>query len=259
MSLVPKITVSAQDKILGKSITLLDTTGAYNVSTNPGGYGSPNYATTDLDWAILRFRNYANEEYTDQKLSSVTAILGSGQNVAGLTDGVFDAGAWEVKYYPVIAHPVTPNVDTSITWAVGSKTFNLTNASTVLAGVTAILIKNISDTKLYFLDPDIPVTSTQGTVTEILPSAGTGNIALAYEADTRFLAVSQANDCLAKDSGKYICECTCFSPEMQQLYLRMGKLTAADLHFAQGNYQAAHDLIIQAAAYCDNTLNCGCS
>lgn len=259
MPLIPKITVTVVDEILGKSITLQDTTGAYNAGTNPGGYGAPNYATTDLDWAILRFRNYKDTSYTDQKLSSLTAILGSGQAVSGLEDGIFPDGAWELKYYPVVAHPVTPGVDTAITWTVGSKTFNLANASTLLAGVKAILVKNLSETTLYFLDPDVAATNTQATVTEVLPAAGTGNIALAYEADTRFLAVSQADDCLAKETGKYVCECSCFDPQMQELYLRMGKRSAADIHFTKGNYQAAHDLITQLAAYCDNTSNCGCS
>lgn len=259
MSLIPKITVTAVDKILGKSVTLQDTTGAYNAGTNPGGYGAPNYATTDLDWAILRFRNYTDANYTDQKLSSLTAILGSGQSVSGLVDGVFASGTYELKYYPVVAHPVTPNVDTSVTWTVGSKTFNLNSADTLLAGVSAILIKNLSDTKLYFLDPDVAATNTQATVTEVLPSAGTGFIALAYEADTRFLAVAQADDCIAKQTGKIICDCNCFSPEMQELYLMMGKRQGADVHFTKGNYQAAHDIITQIAARCDNNLNCDCS
>lgn len=259
MSLVPKISVITVDTATGKSITLQDTTGVYNVSTNPGGYGAPNYATTDLDWALLWFRNYKDTEYTKQKLSSLTAILGSGQNVSGFTDGIFDDGTWEVKYYPVVAHPVTPGVDTTITWTVGSKTFNLTTASTVLAGVVAILIKNLDTEKLYFLDPDVPATSTQGTVTEVLPSAGTGLVALAYEADTRFLETYAADNCIAIKTGLIVKECSCFDPEMQQLYLMMGKREGATIHFVQKqNYQAAHDIITQIAAYCDNTSNCGC-
>lgn len=259
MSLVPKISVITVDNITGTSITLQDTTGTYNVSTNPGGYGSPNYATSDLDWVLLWFRNYKDTVYTKQKLSSLTAILGSGQAIAGLTDGIFDDGTWEVKYYPIVANPVTPGVDTTITWTVGSKTFNLTNASTVLIGVTAILVKNLDTEKLYFLDTTIPITSTQATVTEVLPSAGTGLVALAYEADTRFLETHAADDCIAIKTGLIVKECSCFDPEMQEMLLRYGKREAADIHFnVKQNYQAAHDLITQLASYCDNTSKCNC-
>lgn len=259
MALVPKISVVTVDNTTGTSITLQDTTGAYNVSTNPGGYGSPNIATTDLDWALLWFRNYADTDYTKEKLTSLTALLASGENIEGFTDGIFDDGVWEVKYYPIVAHPISPGVDTTITWTVGSKTFNLTTASTVLAGASAILIKNLDTEKLYFLDPAVPASSTQATVTEVLPSAGTGLVAVAYEADTRFLESHAADDCIAIKTGLIVKECSCFDPEMQEMLLRYGKREAADIHFTvKQNYQAAHDLITQLTSYCDNTSKCSC-
>lgn len=259
MALVPKITAVVTDTVRATSMKLQDTTGVYNASTNPGGYGTPNYDTSDLDWALIYLRNYKDEDYTIQKLSSLTNILGSGQNFVGLTDGKFSDGVWEIKYFPVVAHPVTPNVNTVITWTAGSKVFTLASANTILAGVSAILVKDISDTKLYFLDPNIPPTSSVATVTELLPSAGTGNLAVAYESDTRFLITAAADDCLAIKTGLIVKECSCFDPEMQQLYLMMGKRNGADIHYTvKQNYQAAHDLIIQLGTYCDNISNCSC-
>lgn len=259
MSLVPKISVTNVDKILAQTVTLKDTTGAYDAGTNPGGYGGPNYATTDLDWALIYLRNYDDPTYTIQKLSDLTGILGSGQNFAGVSGaGRFKDGVWEVKYYPVVAHPVTPDVDTPITWTPGTKTFTVASANTLLAGAIGILVKDISDIKIYFLDPNVPLTSNTATVTELLPGTGTGLLAIVYEADTRFLMPAAADDCLAKATGKWLWECTCLSPQAQELYLRMGKRSGADLHLAQGNYQAAHDLITQLAAYCDNTSKCCC-
>lgn len=257
MPLAPKISIINVDKILAQTVTLQDTTGAYNASTNPDGYGTPNYATSDVNWAILYFRNYSDEPYLIQKLSDPTGILGSGQNFSGLSGGgIFKDGIWEVKYYPVIAHPVTPGVDTTITWTPGSKTFSLASANTLLAGTIGIIIKDISDIKIYFLDPNVPLTSNTATVTELLPGTGTGLLAITYQADTRFMMPAAADDCLAKTTGKVIKDCSCFTPEMQELYLRMGKRNGVDIHFTQGNYQAAHDLITQLAAYCDNTSKC---
>lgn len=258
MPLAPKISVIYVDKITAQTIQVQDTTGAYNASTNPGGYGTPNYATSDLDWALLYFRNYSDTDYNVQKLASLTDILGAGQVFGPLEDDRIVDGVWEVKYYPVVGHPITPDVNTSVTWTVGSKTFNLASANTVLAGVIGIILKDIDDTKIYFLDPDVPATSSTATVTETLPSTGTGLLAITYEGDTRFMMPASADDCLAKETGRILRECSCFSPEMQELYLRMGKRQGADIHFAQGNFQATHEIITQLAAYCDNTSNCGC-
>lgn len=261
MPLAPKISVVSSPIISAHTITLQDTTGAYNASTNPGGYGAPNYATSDLDWAVMYFRNYsdADGEYNIQKLASLANILGSGQVFGPLEDDKIADGTWEVKYYPVVAHPVTPGVDTDITWTVGSKTFNLVNADTLLPGVIGIIVKNIDDTKIYFLDPDVAVTSGTAAVTEVLPSAGTGQVALVYEADLRFLQTKGADDCIATMTSKILRDCSCFSPEFQELYLMMGKREGAEIHFTvKQNYQAAHDLITQLAAICDNTSKCKC-
>lgn len=258
MPLAPKISVITVDKITAGSIVIQDTTGAYNAGTNPGGYGAPNYDTTDLDWALLYLRNYSDEDYNIQKISSLTDILASGQTVIGLTEDKFLDGVWEVKYYPVVAHPVTPGVDTTITWTLGSKTFNLVTASTLLAGAIGIIIKDIDDEKIYFLDPNIPPVSGAATVTETLPSAATGLVAIVYEADTRFMMPAAADDCLEVKTGLIIKECTCFDVEMSEMLLRMGKRQAADIHFTKGNYQATHEIITQLAAYCDNTVNCNC-
>lgn len=258
MPLAPKISVITIDKIAAGSVVIQDTTGAYNAGTNPGGYGAPNYATTDLDWALLYLRNYSDEDYNIQKISSLTDILGSGQSIPGIVGDKFLDGVWEVKYYPVVAHPVTPGVDTAITWTLGSKTFNLATASTLLAGAIGIIIKDIDDEKIYFLDPATPPGVGTAAVTETLPSAATGLVAIVYEADTRFMMPAAADDCLAIKTGLIIKECTCFDAEMSEMLLRRGKRDGAEVHFAQGNYQAAHDIITQLASYCDNTVNCNC-
>jgi hypothetical protein len=259
MPLAPKISVVSVDEITALSVILKDSTGTYNASTNPGGYGAPNYATSDLDWAILYFRNYSDTDYSIQKLASVVDILAAGQIFGPVADDKIADGVWEVKYYPVIAHPVTPGVDTTVTWTVGSKTINLANADTLLAGAAGIILKNIDDKKIYFLDPSVALTSGTATVTETLPSTGTALVAITYEGDVRFMEPAGADDCIAKKTSKVLGACSCFSPEMQHLYLMMGKRQGANVHFTvKQNYQATHDIITQLAAECSNVSNCGC-
>lgn len=259
MPLAPKISILSTDTLQGKTVVVKDSTGTYNAGTNPGGYGSPNYATSDLDWAVIGLRNYSGTTVSYQKIAVLTDILGTGQSLTGLNNGVFDDGVWELKYYPVVAHPVTPGVDTTITWVAGEKKFLLTNANTVLAGVTAILIKNISDTKLYFIDTSQTITSGQAFVTEELPSAGTGFIALAYEAGSQFMIAAAGDDCIAKAVGRFVREGTCYFDEtIKGIYLRMGKRQGADILYLNGNYQATHDLLVQLSQYCVN-LNSGCN
>lgn len=256
MSLVPKITVATVDNLLGKTIKIQDTTGAYNAGTNPGGYGTPNYDSTDVDWVLLLLRNYSTDKYTTIKLTSLTDLFGAGHTLDGLTDGVFEDGVYELKYYPVIGNPVEDNTVTNVTWTLGSKTFALGNADTLLAGAMAIVLTDQS--KLFYLDPNNPPTSGQATVTEVLPSSGTAPLAIAYEADTRFLVTAAADNCLATDTGLIIKWCSCFDERMSNLFLRMGQREGVTIHFSKQNYQAAHDIITQLAAYCKNLSNCGC-
>lgn len=255
MPLVPKISVVNVDAVYAKSVTLQDVTGAYNSGTNPGGYGSPNYGTSDLDWAVVMFRNYNDKDYKVQKLTPLTGILSSGQAFAGLPQGQFGDGMWEVKYYPVVAHPVTPGQDTTVGWVPGTKTFTYPNASSLLVGVTAILIKNDSETKLYYITS---LGANSVTVDQLLPAAGIGKLALAWEASSQFWITASGDDCLAKDAGKIVKECSCFDPEMQALFLRMGQRDGAEILYNTGNYQAAHELAILLASHCNNTSKCGC-
>jgi hypothetical protein len=54
MALIPTINITQADN--GSYITLYDTTGIYDVSTNPGGYGTPNPEDTDVTAATLELQ-----------------------------------------------------------------------------------------------------------------------------------------------------------------------------------------------------------
>lgn len=56
MSLVLQQIIVQADN--AKSYTIADDTGTYNVTTNPGGYGSPNPATTDILTAVQTILKY---------------------------------------------------------------------------------------------------------------------------------------------------------------------------------------------------------
>lgn len=259
MPLIPKVTVESVDNIQGKSIIVKDATGSYDADSNPGGYGSPNRDAADVTWALLKFRNYSDEEYTTNRYNSLSDLQGTGQKVDGLKDGVFKDGVWELKYDIVLKYPVSDNTITNVTWSVGSRSFALSDADDVLEGAIGVIFWDLDESKIFYLDPDSPATSGQATVTETLPSAGAGNLAVVFEADARFMVTAAADNCLAKDTNRVVKECSCFNDDFAQLFLRMGKRQGADIFFAQENYQAAHDIIDQLAGYCDNTSNCGCA
>lgn len=75
MALDLKINITQADN--GAFITLYDTTGAYDAGTNPGGYGAPNPATTDLNAATLQLYKM-NEDGSYTSVYGPTSVYTAG-------------------------------------------------------------------------------------------------------------------------------------------------------------------------------------
>lgn len=101
------LTLSLTKNITNYSVlTLVDNTGAYDAGTNPGGWGSPNMALADVDYATLTITAPDTTVYTidilvdlgidystDDLIFNVTADLLGGTLGDTLADGI-----WTVLY-----------------------------------------------------------------------------------------------------------------------------------------------------------------
>jgi hypothetical protein len=75
MALVPKALLSLTNKCNKVSIT--DTTGVYNATTNVGGWGSPNIASSTLITAGINVSNYFTGNVSPVAVSNVGIISGT--------------------------------------------------------------------------------------------------------------------------------------------------------------------------------------
>lgn len=101
MALIPKITVSLSCD--GNSFTFTETTGAYHVSDNPGGYGSPNPTTGASTGSLV-----ITHESTDVEYDPITITPSStdGETVIDYDEILLDTepltaiadGVWKFVY-----------------------------------------------------------------------------------------------------------------------------------------------------------------
>jgi hypothetical protein len=87
MALSPRFTINFECNFDG--FTFEETTGAYNVSTNTIGYGSPNITTSDVDSTELIIENLLTE-ITFDTISTISASSGSTEYEFDLTDLTVD-------------------------------------------------------------------------------------------------------------------------------------------------------------------------
>lgn len=247
------------------TITLKDETGAYNVSTNPGGYGSTNEllspATTTKAYILWRY-------WTDEAYS--TAFSLTGQNITDIqstglsltpvalglsTDStdVFADGIHQVKYLPA---QLLPNSATG-TFTPGSKIVPLTNglniANLLNAGaLTWIGVVDGSVTKFYEVDASGTNNNTQITMKTAFSGAApvVGAGIAAAEGDLKVLIATAAEACIVSSTGKLADipgDCTAVEVILNKLI--RWKFAAGILKDCQ-DYDGAHNMVVSINKYC---------
>lgn len=257
--LIPVLSLIARAKD-ATTITLKDSTGAYNVSTNPGGYGSPNRTSppskVGLKWRLWPdTAEYANIVIEDSGV--IGNLVGSGAvlTAAGLalTDSVFPSGVHQIKYYVFDTF-----VGTVVNLIQDSKLVTLTSGGSPLsynAAYKAVILLNGSDvlkSKIFMLDTSATWTSTTFYMTEAWPDASiTGyHIQLATEADLKVLFTELAQACIVSTIGAYARRRRECDPEAVNTLMEMvAWKQAAEVKFDALDYDGAHDLL----SYIDGT------
>lgn len=101
--LVPKLTATGNANCT--TIQVWDTTGGYDAVTNPGGWGAPNYATTDVVVATINFyvQGYVNPISIDvtarfSDLFTANGITFTPADVFGGSATTFPDGCYRINY-----------------------------------------------------------------------------------------------------------------------------------------------------------------
>lgn len=267
--LIPVLTSlsNARDAV---STLLKDATGAYNVSTNPGGYGAPNI-TSPPDVIGFTFRKwsgtapYGNVAYNDDD-GIISALVGTGgyqieaEAVAAL-NSVFSSGVHQIKYY------VGNSTDSgTATMTLGSKLVTVAGADptafdTAYKAVILLDGSGVPQSNVLLLDRTVSWTSTTFYLTEAWSAATIAglHIRLCTEADLKILFVELANQCTADAIGSYSRRRRDCDPEtVNQLMEMVAWIKAAQVKFECLDYDGANDLLEMLDATCAqcNALIC---
>lgn len=242
MSLQPKLKILSQDTSLYGSITLQDDTGVYNSSTNPGGFGSPNPLTGDVQKTYLQEEYFGDDKPLAFEEVNKLAITGPGL----LWEHSFREGVTKINYLIGVAVGV-------MTAYRGNTYIDLVDADDKLANCTHIEIAG----KLYQLDGSRPATATQAFVTsQIIDDYTDVNGYKFYQGYIYTLWNMQGYNQLVKDIANVACtSIACGSVALEYLMVRLRFYEATGFNFTQQNYSKAHNLAAALAPEM-STANC---
>ena len=90
-----------------RELAFTETTGAYNGSTNPGGWGTPNPATTDVTTSArlsilppgATTATIINVSSTHPTVDKTIEVVIRSQDLGLGTDAILPDGLWEMSYY----------------------------------------------------------------------------------------------------------------------------------------------------------------
>lgn len=222
----------------GTTMTIVDSTGDYNVTTNPGGYGTPNPDRADIAIILRAFAKRISEDDIELDIASYDPENATEWEITLNKDGWQQIEAYGLRLY---------SVDTE--FSIGELTYNAATDE-----IFKILTKSGSG----------PYTYTYDVVT--IDEVDEDDVTTAYSYVLNTLVLSLSDICLYKSIKKYYddlditvktnpCEDSNFGNYLKiDTYL---KTIAYD--FAAGNYSNAQESVEQVENLCNCfTESCGC-
>lgn len=247
------------------SLTLSDQTGAYNVTTNPGGYGIPNTLTPPAAVGF-KFRNWnQTENYLNTVINTpsiITELLTTGRKFDTTLLGLapFRSGVHLIKYY------VFDNVSTIVSLTQGAKVIVSTSGAapnTFNAAYKAVVILNAAGTivsNVLMLDPTVTSTATTFAITTPwnLASATGYSIKLATEGDLKIILTQLADKCITQAIGKLSTDKSCTQEDVDTLSRLLMWKFSAQVKFDCKDYDGADAMISAAYDECTACLTNTC-
>lgn len=251
-----------------KTITLADATGAYDVSLNPGGYGTPNFTgpPTRVGFTVRFWTDtvpFANKVIEDG--SFITALLSDdGAPVTyitlGLPTGYFSSGIQHFKYYPF------ETINTVLSLTKNSKLATVlsgTAPDTFNAAYKAICLVDGGDnlhSNVILIDRTQAITST----TFYMDTAWTGddttmNMMISTEGDRKVLFTQMGEACIVSKIGYSAEKVRCDDKEIVKMMELVRWKLAAEIKYQKRDYDSAHKLMVAMEKECMACVVVQCS
>lgn len=245
MALLPRIRISAAQP---SGMLALDDTGNYDAVANPGGWGAPNPAKTDVIQILLSQTPLMSVPPPGLPLSvpdQAAYLTGAGATVlpttgSGNQDGIYNMVAL-----------VGFTAGQTLSAAAGSLQFLMTNADSVFATAVGFTINSLSTTIFYTIDRTKPLTNTGGWVTTALPLAAGLTVTSYLEAQTYALVLQTGQACLLRDIAQYSGTCEgCEGEDLDSLMVRYAQYQSMLIRFVQQDWAGANDLALKLQKDC---------
>ena len=263
MALILKFSATVADK-LANTLTLKDTTGDYDVSLNPGGYGvANNFINQDI--VFIKYKTWTDTAWLQTYLTgpqSTDLHASDGLTVVpselGSSGDTFPDGVDQLQMIPLN----TAGVDGTFT--LGSKIVTLnpttfdpsTYGSTLVAYIAGV--DGTIHTKVYEIDQTGTNDTTQLTLKEAFDEATT-TLPLWFGPikDIKILVNKAAEACIASTlGGSSPLDCNCSNNSAQVNKMIQWRFTA-DVLFNCDDFVGAHNTLVQLNRICNSTLsNC---
>jgi hypothetical protein len=261
MALITKSSSSLSTN--GKVLSLSDTTGNYNVTTNPGGYGASQTPAGLREIADIvggkldfYFNGSTNPDYTFTLTNVIAQGLASGSSTYDLTmgdlggssDDVFDDQVIKM-IYQVIFNGVS-------TGAVTQNSATVTITADNAVGAKYFIIISGGNEYTYEI---ISQTSTTVTLNEILTfTTGNYNYKLVYES-TNYLALTHnILKCIHSNIAELACStCSCKERALEKTTEALMQYFGIETNMDKGNYNCAQEIIDSLTIYCGKD-GCNC-
>jgi len=253
MALTTKLTVVSTSKD-GKTITVKDTTGLYDATTNPGGYGAPNPSIPGLAKIEFYVESFGSTTLTHKTEITETTSPDIATTAGGadtpLIPGLFGENTPTARFEDGVLQVsmITLLSSRAMTGTAGTKEVA---ANALITLGTGLFLNGV----YYYIDQTkVNTTSLVYLTTPLLSNVTAGQPF--YLATTYAFSNAGAKCCIATQTGRLV-EDSC-STEQEELLFRLFNYTlAAETAFSLKNYSKADDLAERVKEICNN-LKCDC-
>jgi hypothetical protein len=270
MALVPKISLTLNNKC--NKVTLTEETNPYNLSANPGGWGSANASASDIDYATVEAFPFTYN--TSTNAYCIGSIAGNVFTDTSHLSGVFVLG--QVLTGVGIAAGTTITGFLTGTGSNNGGTYTVSVSQTVgpitITGVSLAAQFTLKDstTNVYVGKPGYPTPLTFTALYERPWTNPDGIYQIIYKVyvdSDLYLNETQhqlflCNLCNCKDVLITRLIDACDSIKVKELKEQVDQMEifiyGIQSAFACGDFDTADNILTAASTYCQTLSNCGC-